>query len=322
MPALHLPSRTARRALIALLAVTTGLGSFAGPALARDEPSTNDRIYRLEKEMQAVQRKVFPGGAGNYVTPEVSTPVQRALPAGTPATSPVADLTARVNAIESQMTQLTGQVEENGHRLKLVEQKYAKLQAAFDAAHAANNPAPLTGNAAMSGSDQTPASGSGKASNTTGATAQKAADGARTKAVAAIERPQGGDAANDSYVYGYRLWDAKFYPEAEAQLKKTVDTYGDSDVASRAQNLLGRAYLDDGKAALAAKTLFENYRKRPNGDRAAESLAWVGEALIQLDRRKDACLAYDELKDRYDATMRPNIREMMTKGRVRAKCSG
>ncbi len=67
----------------------------------------------------------------------------------------------------------------------------------------------------------------------------------------------------DSYSYGFRLWDAKFYPEAQAQLKATVDKYGDASVASRAQNLLGRAYLDDGKPALASVAFYENYQKRP-----------------------------------------------------------
>jgi len=143
---------------------------------------------------------------------------------------------------------------------------------------------------------------------------------ARNEQVAAIERPATGNAALDSYTYGFRLWDAKFYPEAQAQLQATVDKYGKDPIASRAQNLLGRAYLDDDKSATAAKILYENYRVRPNGDRAAESLAWVGEALIRLNRLKDACLAYDELAEKFGSGLAANVREMMTKGRVRAKC--
>src|SRR3546814_9992051 len=82
-----------------------------------------------------------------------------------------------------------------------------------------------------------------------------------------------GNEADDAYTYGFRLWDAKFYPEAQAQLKATVDKYGASPVASKAANLLGRAYLDDGKPALASVAFYENYQKRPKGDRAADSLA-------------------------------------------------
>lgn len=139
-------------------------------------------------------------------------------------------------------------------------------------------------------------------------------------AVAAVERPSTGDAAADAYTYGFRLWDAKFLPEAQVQLKQTVETYGNSPVASRAHNLLGRAYLDDGKPALASVAFYENYQKRPKGDRAADSLTYLGEALIQLKKPADACKVYLELEDVYGATLRQELRDMMTKGRVRAKC--
>src|SRR3546814_15128458 len=70
-------------------------------------------------------------------------------------------------------------------------------------------------------------------------------DEGRKAAVAAVERPDTGDAAEDAYIYGYRLWEAKFYPEAEAQLKSVVEKYSSHRRASFAQNLLGRAYLDE-----------------------------------------------------------------------------
>ncbi len=132
--------------------------------------------------------------------------------------------------------------------------------------------------------------------------------------VAAIEKPSTGNGPLDGYTYGFRLWTAKFYPEAEVQLEDTLAKYGSDPVASRTANLLGRAYLDDNKPTQAAKVLFENYQKRPKGDRAAESLAWVGEALIQLNKPKDACLAYEELDSNFGTTMPANVRDMMAKG--------
>ncbi len=130
-----------------------------------------------------------------------------------------------------------------------------------------------------------------------------------------------GDAAGDAYSYGFRLWDAKFYPEAQAQLKATVDKYGDGSVGSRAANLLGRAYLDDGKPALASVAFYENYQKRPRGERAPDSLAYLGEALIQLKKPADACKVYAELEQVYGSTLSSGLRGMMDKGRTKAKCS-
>ena len=84
--------------------------------------------------------------------------------------------------------------------------------------------------------------------------------------------------------------------------------------------MLGRAYLDDGKPSTAATTFYENYKKRPDGDRAADSLAYLGEALIQLKRPQDACTAYAELEQAFGAELKADLKAMMDKGRTRAKC--
>jgi len=286
-----------------------------GPALAAVDTPVEQRVDRLEKEMRAVQRKVFPAGAP--VQPDIvaAAPESTALPSSTP----VSDLMARVTALESQLATVTGQVEQNSYKLRQLEDQFKKMKADM---------APPEPSGAMSGSD-----GAGPAPTAVAkapvaspkATAPKPAvpveaSDKRKAAVAAIERPDTGNAANDAYIYGYRLWDAKFYPEAQTQLKTTVEKYGDTSVGSRAANLLGRAYLDDGKPALASVSFYENYQKRPEGDRAAQSLTYLGEALIQLKKPTDACKVYKELESSYGSTLTSDLRDMMAKGRARAKC--
>ena len=73
------------------------------------------------------------------------------------------------------------------------------------------------------------------------------------------------------------------------------------------RNLQGRAYLDDGKPATAARILLANYTDNPRGDRAADSLYYLGEALTRLNRRTEACRVYDELARVYP-TMRDQLR--------------
>ncbi len=323
---LSLRFRSTPRLLMA--AASLALLPAGAPALA--QRTVEGRVDRLEKEMQAVQRKVFPGGAGQVVAPDV-TPVTTPAPqVGSPASAPLNDLTARVNAIESQLARLTGQVEENGYRLRQLEEANTRLSGQVEAlqAAAARAAAPeqelalptLGGRGAATTTPARPAASSASASSAATAPAANASP-ARLQAVAAVERPSTGNAAQDSYTYGYRLWTAKFYPEAQAQLEDTLAKFGNDPVASRAGNLLGRAYLDDGKPTQAAKVLYENYQARPKGDRAAESLAWIGEALIELKKPKDACIAYEELDASFGAAMPANVRDMMTKGKVRAKCA-
>lgn len=291
---------TAFTVLVSLIGA--GIAACA-PALAADDVPVEARVDRLEKEMRAVQRKVFPGGA------PVQPDIVAAPPATTlPSSTPVSDLIARVTTLESQIATITGQVEQNSYRLRQLEDQVAKMKADMAPPPAEAMPPVGSSSAAPKPAPPAPKAAPAEASEK------------RKAAVAAIERPDTGNAANDAYVYGFRLWDAKFYPEAQTQLKTTVEKYGDSPVGSRAANLLGRAYLDDGKPALASVALYENYQKRPQGDRAAQSLAYLGEALIQLKKPKDACKVYSELEGAYGASLSSDLRDMMEKGRARAKC--
>ncbi|WP_336974454.1 hypothetical protein [Sphingobium aromaticiconvertens] len=278
--------------------------AVAVPAFAQGAP-VEVRVDRLEKEMKAVQRKVFPGGTP--LEAEITRPAAPTVAPGSPSSAPIVDLTARVTALESQLASLTGQSEENSYKIK-------QLEAAFEKYRTENEGrmAPTAAPPAL-----TP---TGTAPRPTATPTAPVSD-ERKNAVAAIEKPSTGDAADDAYVYGFRLWDGKYYPEAQAQLKATVEQYGTTSVASRTQNLLGRAYLDDGKPALASVAFYENYQKRPRGDRAADSLTWLGEALIQLKKPADACKVYAELEQVYGATLSTSLRGMMDKGRTRAKCS-
>ncbi|WP_242126125.1 tetratricopeptide repeat protein [Sphingobium sp. Sx8-8] len=296
-----------------LLLGAVALFALAPPAGAQNV-SVDVRVDRLEKEMRAVQRKVFPAGAP--LEAEITRPATPQVMPGSPASTPVADLTARVNALESQLASITGQVEENSFKLKQLEDAFNRYKAEQEsrAPQVVVPPAAGPGTAAA---DPAPAPrpAAPKPAVAAGATEE------RKTAVAAIERPSTGNEADDAYTYGFRLWGAKFYPEAQAQLKATVDKYGSSPVASKAANLLGRAYLDDGKPALASVAFYENYQKRPKGDRAPDSLAWLGEALLQLKKPADACKVYAELEQVYGATLSSGLRGMMDKGRARAKCS-
>ena len=68
------------------------------PAPAQ-EGAIGKRVERLEKEMRAVQRSVFPGGSPAFFEGEIApdnTPGERAR-----SNAPVIDLTARVDALES-----------------------------------------------------------------------------------------------------------------------------------------------------------------------------------------------------------------------------
>lgn len=280
------------------------IGAAAAPLAAQTTPDLPGRVGKLEKEMRAVQRKVFPGGAP--LEPEIAPAPAPASPAGNPASNPVADLTARVDALEAQVRSITGQAEQAAFRLNQLEEQVKRLQADADARAAAAT--------AAAAPPTVPASGSAEPTLAAG----PAAGGAPASAV---ERPQTGDAAEDAYLYGYRLWQAKQYDAAAAELKGVAEKYPKHKRASYAQNLLGRTYLDQGKPALASVAFYDNYQKWPKGDRAPESLYWLGVSLTQLKKPAEACKVYAELNDVYGATLAAGLKAQVAEGKKKAKCA-
>ena len=278
--------------------------------------------------MKAVQRKVFPAGVD--VQPEIGA-ISANTETGSPSSAPIVDLTARIDALESQLKILTGQVETDSNRLKKVEESIKAIRTDHDARLKALEPIAtdpsLTPIVAASTTAAPPAVKPAAAKPVipvpTPVKTPIAAkpDANRKAAIAAVEIPATGDAGEDAYSYGYRLWSAKLYPEAQVKLKEFSTKYPKHKRASFAQNLLGRSYLDEGKPALASVAFYENYTKNPRGDRASESLYWLGVSLTKLKKLPDACKVYDVFGEVYGKTSSTDLKAKVAKGRADAKCA-
>lgn len=315
-----------------LVALLAGVAGLPGAALA--QTGLDGRVDRLEREMRAVQRKVFPGGNGQYFPPDNAPAEAPIQPPGQPATSAISDINARVASIESQLSTLTAQSEQDHHRLQLLEDAFAAYRRATDARIAAlEQPAPGPPGVAPAPAPATlapskpapakPAAAAAPATKPVAASTPKPApvDPKRAAQVAAIEKPATGDPADDLYVYGYRLWQAKLYPEAEVPLKQVVAKYPTHRRASWAQNLLGRTYLDEGRPSLASHAFYDNYKNFHEGERAPDSLYYLAVSLKQLGKPSaDICKVYDELLDVYGSRIGAQMRADVAKGRAAEKC--
>jgi TolA-binding protein len=290
------------------------------PAQAQDA-NVEGRVVKLEKEMKAVQRKVFPDGAGKFFEPEI-TPDEAAKTGGSSSTTAVTDLIARVDAMETQLATLTGQVEQQGAKMRGLEAQLKALDTQVKALKASDGEATPSGTAAATPAVSKPLAVAPKPAAATPkpATAVAKPSASRMAAVAAIQKPSSGDGFADGYDYGYRLWEAKFYPEAQTQLDETVKKYPKHKRISFARNLLGRAWLDDGKPATAVKILYDNYTNQPDGERAPESLYFVGIALNQLGKSVEACKAFDSVDKEYPDVAKSRLTARLVEGRKKAKC--
>jgi TolA-binding protein len=129
------------------------------------------------------------------------------------------------------------------------------------------------------------------------------------------------DEGEDAYTQGFRSWEAGQYDQAIAQLKAFTAAYPKHRRVSFANNLVGRALLDKGDARGAATALLANYRSNPAGERAPDSLFYLGQALTKLGQPGQACKAYAELDAVYGAKIRPDLKKLETDAKAQAQCN-
>ena len=135
-----------------------------------------------------------------------------------------------------------------------------------------------------------------------------------TLAVASIES----DPAEVAYDQGYKLWRAGSYGQALTALRTVASSFPSHRRASWARNLTGRALLDKGEPRAAAQVLLANYRADPSGERAADSLYYLGQALVRIGHPREACAAYAELEAVYGAKMRDELKTLLPGAKAQA----
>ena len=227
------------------------------------------------------------------------------------------DLLTRMDSVEASIARLTAQGEVNANKLSQLEARLNVLAPETPAATPttpAATPAPVVvAPTPRPTATPTPAS--------TRPAAATPASAARVAAVRAVVKPQTDDAGDDEYSYGFRLWEGKFYPEAQQQLKMFLEKYPRHSRLSYARNLLGRAYLDDAKPRDAAQWFLQNYQAGKNGERAPDSLLLLAESMSRLKDTSRACIALAEFADTYPAEATGRLLGQYNATRAGAKCN-
>jgi TolA-binding protein len=301
----------------------------AGTAAYGQDATTDARIKKVEAEVRALQRKVFPGGDGKFFEPQISSSQPTGTTTAAPSTTAVTDILARLDAMETQIARLTSQTEENTNAIQQLGTRLGALEVTSGAAAAASATVPKPAaadvnlSAMTAGASARPAAATSTPVTTPGPATTKPAGptAQRLAAVQAIAKPQTADAGDDEYSYGFRLWEAKFYPEAQQQLSLFIEKYPSHKQISYGRNLLGRAYLDDGKAKEAAPWFLKNYQSDKGGARAPDSLLFLAETMIAMKDTKRACIALAEFGETYPAAATGRLKAQYDVDRAKVKCN-
>ena len=302
--------------LIAALAAGAAVASLSSIALAQRQPppSPEQRIDRLERQIQQMQRQVFPKGR------PADTAGFAAEPAATQ--SSVISLDQRLDALERQVADLVRLSEENGNRLRNVEGGLTQLKADQDQRIGALE---QRMSAASAVPVETPATIGPPA---TAPTRPKTTPPKTSTSTPPAGGPESGsattpadDAGEEAYSQGFHQWEDGQYDQAISTLKAFTAAYPRHRRVSFANNLIGRAMLDKGDARGAANALLANYRTNPAGERAPDSLFYLGQALMKIGQPGQACKAYAELDAVYGAKIRPELKKLETDAKAQAQCN-
>ena len=285
-------------ALAAALALT--------PAVAQKrQPTPEQRIDRLEKQVRQVQKQVFPKGR----------PADTAGFSDDPAATQeaVTGLNGRLDAIERQLSDIVRQSEENGNRVAVLETELARLRADQDRRIRALETAPPS---------ETPAATEEEDSAAAPPPAPKPkVEKAQSEPASADLLPaSAADPGEAAYDEGFQLWNNGKYDQAIKSLQAFTKKYPEHRRTSWAYNLTGRAFLDKGQPRAAAEALLANYRRDPKGERAQDSLFYLGQALMKLGQPGQACKAYEELEEVYSSNLRAPLKSALAGAKASAKC--
>jgi tol-pal system protein YbgF len=301
-----------RCAALAGMALLAGALLWTSPAAAQSDVNLQSRLNRLENDIQTLNRQVFRGG---------SVPQSGSGSTGTGMPSSLAaDFEIRLSRLEGELQTLTGKYEETVFGITQARERLDKLSSDLEyrltEIESKLSAAPV---AAESQSAPAPAPAKGK-SETAAATPPKAppAQPAQQQATAAAKLPAG--SAQEQYDYAFGLLRAADYANAEVALGTFIKNHPDNSLTSNAHYWLGETYYVRGKFGDAAAAFAEGYQKFPKSSKAADNLLKLGMSLGQLNQKKEACLSFAELGNKFpDASA--TIKRRADQERGRLNCS-
>jgi TolA-binding protein len=291
---------TKLRFILTAAAAIPAAWALAPASAQRAQPSPEQRIERLEKQVQQVQRQVFPKGRPADTAGFLDDPAA--------TQSSVAAIAQRLDSLERQMTDLVRMTEENSNRQRTKDAEIERLRSDQDRR--------------IAELEQRIAAASATPATEVQAPAEQPAATAKPKppATANAEEVPAEDPAEAAYTEGFKLWEAGRYDDAITALRAFVSAYPKHRRVSFANNLIGRSLLDKGEARAAVTALIANYRGNPGGERAPDSLYYLGQALMKLGQPGQACKAYEELEEVYSSNLRAPLKSALAGAKASAKC--
>lgn len=278
-----------RRPLVSLGAAFL-LALTASTALAQ---SATERLERLERDFQALQRQMYRGADGRAAAPAATG-------------SAAANLQVRFTALEEELRQLRGQVEENRYQTEQASRQLQLLQedieyrlTQLEQKTGATIPvAPEDGAAPVDPAAVTPSPAATPATPVPSATPPAPGTPVTPTAEPAGATPQ---SAKELYNYAIGLMNKAQYAEAATAFNRFIQQYPQDKLLGNAFYWLGETYYVREDYLQAADKFRQGFESMPEGVKAPDNLLKLAMSLAKLDKKREACVVLQQIQIKYKA---------------------
>lgn len=277
-----------QRLIFMLMAAFLLLGAGIEPVHAQ---AIEKRIERLEKQIRALQRKVFDGR-------DVVMPADGGGGVDTAGPAQAVGTEQRIMALEEQLRSLTGQIEQVQFQTGQTQEKLDTFMADTEFRFGQ-----LEGRGSISGGSSGAAIAASQAATASATIAEpNELPAASAGNSAAGDLPGGALPAGspmEQYNYAYSLLAQGKYDAAEAAFRSFLGVHGNDDLAGNAQYWLGQSLFVRGRYNDAAREFVAGYQSYPQSQKAPAYLLKIGISLGKIGQKQEACDVFAELKNRY-----------------------
>lgn len=290
-------------------AALVGVFCFStGAAFAQSNTDLINRLDRIENEMETLNRAVYkgdipPDGVGGSMA-GVSPSDSMAVVSDSDMSGQAA-LEVRITQMENDLRTVTGTLEQQGFTLQELQKKLDQAIADMDTRLAAIEsqmggvPAPATMGNGDAPDDMMVAPDAMDTSPQSVKPPQENALGTLSQTQTAMPQPSEATTPEGQYEAAFVLLRNRQYDEAETALTAFIDKNPDHVLVSNARYWLGESYYARQKYPEAAKEFAAAYQKDPKGTKGADSLLKLGMTLSSMDKKKEACVALQQIGKEY-----------------------
>ncbi|MBE0532056.1 MAG: tol-pal system protein YbgF [Rhodospirillales bacterium] len=123
----------------------------------------------------------------------------------------------------------------------------------------------------------------------------------------------------EQYDHAFGLLRQARYDEAESALRAFLDAHPKDPLAGNANYWLGESFYVRADYVRAAEVFLEGYQREPKGTKAADTLLKLGMSLSNLDKKREACAAFDKLTKEFPSAP-STIQQVVSRERQKNAC--